>query len=150
MQMTQDEFKVQCWNEFIKQDKQLNDLNEEGEFAMDMARIMPNNFDNIKKVCNGEHEGECFHSYEQFIISLFEMKEEGRGDFYKFDDEWFIVDCNHFLVSAPNADEMIGYIIENSGLDWGKWDQVRENFNEFYMLRLENKVLNKQKEGLTC
>lgn len=134
------EFKAQCWNDFIKQNMKLNEWADEGAFAMDMARIMPNDFDNLKKACHGEHEGECFHSWEQFIISQFEMKEEGRGDFYNFTDDWFIVDCNHFLVSATTVDELIDYIIENSGLDHIQWDAVREAFDKFYTFRLERKA----------
>lgn len=139
--MTQDQFKVKCWNEFIKQDKKLNEWADEGTFAMDMARIMPNDFENLKKVCNGDHEGECFHSWEQFIISQFEMKEEGRGDFYKFIDDWFIMDGNHFLVSEANADYMIRYIIENGGIDMNEWDETQNRFKEYFERQL-NEHLN--------
>lgn len=136
----QESFKAACWNDFIKQDEYLNGLSEEGEFAMDMARIMPNDFDNLNKVCHGKHEGECFHSWEEFIRSQFEMKEDGRGDFYKFTDDWFIVDCNNFLVSSATVDEMIDYIIQNSGIDMNDWKVVRNSFDKYFEKALKKRL----------
>ena len=138
-----DEFKVQCWNEWVRQDKRLLELEEEGDFGMDMTRIMPNDFKHVQQVCmgTGDWEGETFDGgFEGFVSTCFDMVDDGRGDFYKFTERWFVMDMNQFLVSDDSADEMIRYIIENSGISYGEWDETQERFEEYYGKKHEEKL----------
>ena len=129
--------KVAFWNAWFQKDEQLLALAEEGDFDRDMAFIRPNDLEHIKEVCTGK-EGQ-FADLEDFMSSLFWLKEDRRGDFWKVDDKPVVLDPNQYPVSDETVDGMIQYILENSGLDVDEAHAIQERFNNDY-----------EKGALTC
>ena len=122
--------KVAFWNEWFRKDEQLVALAKEGDFDQDMAFIRPNDLEHIKEVCTGE-EGQ-FADLEDVMVSLFWLKEDGRGDFWKAEDNWFIIDTNEYPVSDKTVDGMIQYILENSWMDIEEAREIQKRFNADY------------------
>lgn len=122
--------KVAFWNEWFRKDKQLLDLAEEGCFDLDMAFIRPNDLEHIKEVCTGK-EGQ-FADLEDFMSSLFWLKEDHRGDFWKVEDDWFVIDTNEYPVSDETVDGMIQYILENSSMGVEEAHDIQKRFNADY------------------
>lgn len=108
----------------------MNALAEEGCFDRDMAFIRPNDLDHIKEVCTGK-EGQ-FADLEDFMASLFWLKEDDRGYFWKVGGNWFVIDTNQYPVSDETVDGMIQYILENSWMDAEEAHGIQKRFNADY------------------
>lgn len=122
--------KVDFWNEWFREDDELKSFADDGDFDMCMAVVYPNDFEHISEVCSGREDQ--FGSFEEFVENLFEMKREGRGDFWTVEDDWFCFDTNGFVVSEATADGIIGYILENSMFDLETAHGIQERFDKDY------------------
>lgn len=122
--------KVAFWNEWFRKDERLLALAEEGCFDRGMAIIRPNDFEHIKDVCTGK-PGQ-FADLEDFMSSLFWLKEDDRGGFWKVEDDWFVIDTNQYPVSDETVDGMIQYILENSWMGVEEAHNIQKRFNADY------------------
>lgn len=123
--------KAAFWNEWFRKDEQLVKFAEEGMFSYSMAFIRPNDFEHVKEVCSGG-EGQ-FEDFEEFMSTLFWLKEGHRGDFWKVTDSVFIVDDDDmYPVSDETVDGMIQYILENSMFDIDIAHAIQKRFNADY------------------
>lgn len=131
---------VQAWNRFIRESEYITHIRESEDGGWDdedFCIIKWNTVDEIMKAYGGH-----LYRFVDTAIDNASEKDDETVQFYKFGDEFFIIDINDFPVSEDTAEDMIQYILENNDYDIDEYT-VRL---EFWKFAYEN-CINASKEA---